>query len=278
MKIELRYFTGTGNSLKVLETCRIIFNESDNPTNISEISKNETILPDADLLGFCFPVYAFGIPRICNKYLNGIEKFKDQQKVFIIITAGDIDESGFAIKECERILSRKNCEIIYSDIIQMPINWTTSPKPPFPPSKEEAIEIIKKGEVKTQEVAKDILGGIKKYHSFNYPKRYSKIKFYWDYLLFKYLGLQNMWQLFEIYATCNGCQLCAKICPTNSIRIIDKKPVWSKTCEQCMRCVNFCPEESIYQSQGGETKGKNKYREPNFKPKHNNNLVHHFEK
>ncbi len=157
MKIELRYFTGTGNSLKVIKTCDIIFTESGNPTNISEISKNETILPDSDLLGFCFPVYAFGIPRICNKYLQGVERFKEQQKVFIIITAGDTDESGFAIKECERILIRKNCEIIYSDIIQMPVNWTTSPKPPFPPSKEEAIEIINKGAIKTQEIVKDIL-------------------------------------------------------------------------------------------------------------------------
>jgi len=256
MKIELRYFTGTGNSLKVAKTCDIIFTESGNFTNISEISKDEIIFPDSDLLGFCFPVYAFGIPRICNKYLKGIERFKEQQKVFIVITAGDSDESGFAIKECERILSKKNCEIIYSGIIQMPVNWTTSLKPPFPPSKEEATEIIKKGEIKTQEIVKDILGGIKKHHRFNYPKRYSKIKFYWDYLMFKYLGIQNLWRNFKVYDNCNGCKLCAKICPTNSIRIIDKRPIWSKTCEQCMRCVNFCPEESIYQSQGGDTKGK----------------------
>jgi ferredoxin len=269
MKIELRYFTGTGNSLKVLQTCHDVFTDSGNFTSISVISQNETTIQDADLIGFCFPVYAFGIPRICNKYLKGIEKFKERQKVFILITAGDSDESGFSIKECERTLGRKNCEIIYSGIIQMPNNWTTSPKPPFPPSKEEAIDIIHKGVLKTQEIAKDILGGIKKHHRFHYPKRYSIIKFYWDYLMFKYMGLQNMWRLFKVYDNCNGCQLCAKICPTNSIRILDKKPLWSKTCEQCMRCVNFCPLESIYQSQGGDTRGKNKYHEPGFKPKHN---------
>ncbi len=271
MKTELKYFTGTGNSLKVLKTCQTIFEESGIPANLSEISADETTIPDSDLLGFCFPVYAFGIPRICYKYLKGIESFTMRRKVFILITAGDSDESGFAIKECERILRKKNCEIIYSGVVQMPINWTTSPKPPFPPSKEEAFEIIKKGEVKTQEMAKDILNGIRKYHQFNYPQRYSRLKFYWEYWLFKYLGIQNMWRLFKIYDTCNGCQLCAKICPTNSIRINDKKPVWLKTCEQCMRCVNFCPAESIYQSHGGDTKGKNKYYEPGFKPKHNNN-------
>jgi len=271
MNIELKYFTGTGNSLKVLETCDVIFSESGNHTNVSEISIKHKTIPDSDLLGFCFPVYAFGIPRICYKYLKGIKKFKKQQKIFILITAGDSDECGFAIEECFQILNKKNCEIIYSGVVQMPINWTTSPKPPFPPSPEEAKEIIKRGQAKTKEIATDILNGIRKHHDFNIPKRYTRIKFYWEFWAFKYLGIQNMWRLFKVYDTCNGCQLCAKICPTNSIRIIDKKPIWSKNCEQCMRCVNFCPKESIYQTQGGDTKERNKYYEPSFKPTHNNN-------
>jgi len=266
MKIELRYFTGTGNSLKVLETCKSIFVESGNSTNISLISKDESCFPECDLIGFCFPVYAFAIPRICNRYLRGIKKFKKQQKVFFLVTAGDKNESGLAIKECERILSKKNCKIIFTGIVEMPINWTTSPKPPFPPIKQKALEIIDKGVIKTQEITREILGGIEKHHRFNYPVRYSKVKFYWEYFLFKYAGIQNMWRLFNVYDTCNRCELCAKICPTKSIKIIDKKPVWKSSCEQCMRCVNFCPKESIYQTGGGETKGRNKYREPDFKP------------
>lgn len=273
MKIELRYFTGTGNSLKVLTTCYNVFSEHGHQASISEISIDEKNIPGSDLLGFCFPVYAFGIPRICRKYLTGLKKFSIRQKVFLLITAGDPDESGFAIKECERILNKKNCDIIYSEVVQMPINWTTSSKPPFPPSTEEAEKIIRLGQIQAQKIADDILIGNKKYHNFNYPERYSKIRFYWEYWAFKYLGVQNLWRLFTVYDTCNGCQLCAKICPTNSIRIIDFKPVWSKTCEQCMRCVNFCPTESIYQTQGGDTKGKHKYREPDFKPQNNNRLI-----
>ncbi len=266
MKIELRYFTGTGNSLRILKTCDKMLTESGNFTNISQISGKEMVLPASDLIGLCFPVYAFGMPRICKACLKGIKGFEKKQKVFILVTAGKLDESGFAIKECERILRKKNCEIIYSDIIEMPINWTTSNKPPYPPSKEKALEIIHNGVIKTQEIIRNILSGTQKHHRFNYPQKYSVMKFYWDYLLFKYLGIQNMWRLFNVYNNCNGCQLCAKICPTNSIQINDKKPVWSKTCEQCMRCVNFCPSESIYQMQGGDTRGKHKYREPNFQP------------
>jgi len=266
MKIELRYFTGTGNSLKILDTCREVFVQANHTTTISEINFEEISFKEADIVGFCFPVYAFGIPRICRKYLKAINTFSNRQKVFVLITAGDSDESGFSVKECERILRKKNCEIVYSSVIQMPINWTTAPVPPFPPSKEEAIEIIKNGVVKTKKTAQEIINGISKYHNFNYPKRYSRLRFYKDYWLFKYMGVQNMWRAFKVYDTCNGCQTCSRICPTKSIKIIEKKPVWTSSCEQCMRCVNFCPNEAIYQSMGGDTKGKNRYFEPSFKP------------
>jgi Pyruvate/2-oxoacid:ferredoxin oxidoreductase delta subunit len=273
MTINLRYFTGTGNSLKILKTCREVFLTLHHEATISEINFDEVDFGDADLSGFCFPVYAFGIPRICRKYLKSIPKFNHRQKVFVLITAGDSDEAGFSVKECERILKKKNCNIVYTQVIQMPINWTTSPEPPFPPSKEEALKIIEAGVEQAKNSAHEILYGINNHHIFNYPERYTRIRFYKDYWLFKYMGLQNLWRTFKVYDTCNGCQVCTKICPTNSIKIKDGKPAWSATCEQCMRCVNFCPHESIYQSMGGDTKGKNKYHEPDFKPKQHHNRI-----
>jgi ferredoxin len=266
MKIELRYFTGTGNSLKILDTCREIFVQANHTAAISEINFNETCIAESDILGFCFPVYAFGIPRICRRYLKSVKKFNKRQKVFVLITAGDSDEAGFSVSECKWILSKKNCDMIYTDVIQMPINWITSPLPPFPPSKEEAMEIIKTGVFQAQKITWDILKGIIMHHSFNYPGRYTKLRFYRDYWLFKYMGIQNLWRTFKVYDSCNGCRTCAKICPTRSIEITGNKPVWTSTCEQCMRCVNFCPKEAIYQSYGGSTKGKNRYYEPGFVP------------
>jgi len=265
MKIDLKYFTGTGNSLKIMNTCREIFVQFNHEITISEINSEKANFFKSDLLGFCFPVYAFGIPRICRKYLKSLQKFKNRQNVFVIVTTGDSDESGFSLKECERILRKKNCVIVYSGVIQMPINWTTSPLPPYPPTKEEAVEIVKAGVEQAKCMARDILNGINKYHGFNYPKRYTRTRFYKDYWLFKFMGIQNLWRTFKVYDTCNGCQLCSRICPTKSIKMEEKKPVWTSTCEQCMRCVNFCPHESIYQSMGGDTKGKNKYHEPDFK-------------
>lgn len=265
MKIELKYFTGTGNSLKVMSVCRNVFTSQNHSVNMSMIKVGEQ-LDTTDIMGFCFPVYAYGIPRLCRKYLESLQSFKKKQNVFVIITAGDADESGFSIREATRILIKKNCSIIYTGVVQMPINWTTSPLPPFPPDKEEAKQIIDKAVILTERMANDIISRTVKFHKFNYPERFGKLKFCSDYLLFKYLGISNLWRNFRVYENCNGCGTCKRICPTQSIRMIENKPQWTSTCEQCMRCVNFCPKEAIYQTMGGDTKGKHKYSEPGFNP------------
>jgi|WetSurMetagenome_2_1015567.scaffolds.fasta_scaffold28982_2 NAD-dependent dihydropyrimidine dehydrogenase PreA subunit len=263
MKIELRYFSGTGNSWKVLDTCKNVFAENNHIVSISPIKTNEQLPSDADLIGFCFPVYAFGIPRICRRYLKQLQQFSKPQNVFIIITAGKQNESGFSVTECMKILRKKNCQIIYTAVVEMPINWTTYMNPP---SKEEAHTVIEKGIKQANEISEDILKGIHKYHRFNIPQNYGRFGLYREYYLFKYLGLQNMWRSFKVYDNCNGCGVCEKMCPTGSVKIINNKPVWSSSCEQCMRCVNYCLKEAIYQSMGGGTSGRNRYHEPDFKP------------
>ena len=263
MNVDLKYFSGTGNSYKILDTCRENFIQNGCNTTLSSITNKSKIDEKANLLGFCFPVYAFGIPRICRKYLQNLPEFQNPINTFIIITAGEQDESGFSIPESTSILSNKGLEIIYSAVIQMPSNWTVTMNPP---SKEKAKLIIENGVNRARLITKDILKGVASYHNFNYPPRYSKIGFYKDYYLFKWLGVSNLWRDFRTDETCDLCKLCSKICPTDSIEIVDNKPKWLKTCEQCMRCVNYCPKQAIYQKGEGSIKGKNIYYEPSFNP------------
>lgn len=262
MNITLRYFSGTGNSFKIINACRDFFVEAGHSVTISDIVSDGSIPDGADLIGFCFPVYAFGIPRLCRRYLKGLKRFSTKREAFVIITAGDADESGFSVRECEKLLSDINVEVVLTAVVQMPINWIISMNPP---SSQEALEIIDKGVSQVKDLMQKILSGTKEYHEFNIPPRYGRFGLYREYLLFRYLGINNLWRSYKVYDDCSGCGLCSLVCPTGSITMADGKPVWSKTCEQCMRCVNYCPDEAIYQSFGGDTRGRNRYLEPSFR-------------
>ncbi len=55
-------------------------------------------------------------------------------------------------------------------------------------------------------------------------------------------------KLFFANSRCDGCGLCAKVCPTRSIAIQGKnnpRPYWRYSCESCMRCAAFCPKRAV---------------------------------
>jgi NAD-dependent dihydropyrimidine dehydrogenase PreA subunit len=263
MHIDLRYFSGTGNSYKILEACNESFVQTGCNTTLFSITDSPKINEKADLIGFCFPVYAFGIPRICRKYLLNLPKFENPKNAFVLITAGDPDQSGFSVNESTKILKKKGLDVTYSDVVHMPSNWTVSMNPP---STEKAQAIINNGILHAKKIAQNILAGVQHHHVFNYPKTYSRFGFFKDYYSFKWFGVSHLWRDFRTEDTCDSCGLCEKLCPTQSIHIINGKPAWSNTCEQCMRCVNYCPEKAIFQKAQGSIKHKNTYYEPTFKP------------
>jgi ferredoxin len=45
---------------------------------------------------------------------------------------------------------------------------------------------------------------------------------------------------------CNGCSICAKVCPVQNIKMVENKPVWQHHCEMCLACVEWCPKKAIH--------------------------------
>jgi ferredoxin len=263
MNIELVYFSGTGNSWKILDTIGRTFEKNGHNVTTSPMKVGTQFSVDAGLIGICCPVYAFGMPRIVRKYLNDLAVETSSRKAIVVVTAGKKEESGFTIGEISRILRRKMFTIVYSEVVEMPANWTTYMNPP---TAEAAISILEKGQNEAQIIAENILQGNEYHHCQNIPPNYGRWGLYREYALFRFLGIHQLWRSFKTYDTCNGCGKCAKSCPTQSIQLQNNVPHWSATCEQCMRCVNFCPNKAIYQSMGGDTATRNQYHEPDFKP------------
>ena len=43
---------------------------------------------------------------------------------------------------------------------------------------------------------------------------------------------------------CNQCEICAKVCPTESV-VLEPYPVFGKSCIYCFSCMRNCPEGAI---------------------------------
>jgi ferredoxin len=64
---------------------------------------------------------------------------------------------------------------------------------------------------------------------------------------------------FRVNEKCSGCGICAKVCPTDNIKLVDGRPVWQHHCETCLACYSWCPQAAI----GGEIVSYNdRYHHP----------------
>ena len=65
---------------------------------------------------------------------------------------------------------------------------------------------------------------------------------------------------FWVEKTCNGCNICADICPVNNIVVKNGKPEWQHHCEQCWACAHWCPKKAIQYKES--TQHKERYHHP----------------
>ena len=72
MKTTIYYFSGTGNSLKIardiaekLEECELV--------PIAKVWQQDQLASTSEKVGFIFPLYYFGLPKIVYDFINNIE-------------------------------------------------------------------------------------------------------------------------------------------------------------------------------------------------------------
>lgn len=219
------YFSGTGNSKWVAEELAKQIDD----TAMDLITVGKAPIVPLDTFGLVFPIYAWGIPEPVRLFLNsatGRSAFS-----FAICTYGE--DAGHAMKDLKSLYPFNST---YS--IVMPNNYIIG----YDVDPAEVIQHkIASAKIQFQTIAKEVQNqqSVNKVTEGSLPRLKS--------LLISPLFDRFARRTKPFYATseCISCGLCARNCPTQTIKLIDGKPQWGDHCYQCTACINHCPVQAI---------------------------------
>jgi len=253
-KIEIYYFSGTGNSLHVAqEIQKRIPNTTLMP--ILSLLNEEAIELKGDIIGLVFPIYLSSTPVPVREFIRKIH-FKPEQFLFTVTT--NCGYPGKVELYLERLLAKRGKELDFYYTLKMASNSPKGLQPSFMIAQNWASTITEKNILVLEENVQKKLNIIvkaiinkKKNTDQDSPKPTNALTRFIN----KFLQLPLQWYIERINAkigfyfdsTCTGCGLCESVCPSKKIKLNNGKPLWQDDvrCYYCYACFNFCPEQSI---------------------------------
>lgn len=253
------YFTGTGNSLWIAKTLSEAFDEP--AVAVADLlNRGETSfsLKEEEKIFFVYPVHSWGPAVEMMRFVKRLEiKGYHGQPLYSVCSCGD--DCGYASRLLSKALKKKGLRLNGAYSVTMPNNYILLPG--FDTDSEElATEKLNKAPARLKQIIEAIRrndASSALYH----PGSSAFLKTYLVYPLFTHFAIGR--NSFRVTEACISCGLCEKICPTHTIRLIDKKPVWTDQCVQCVACIHRCPVKAI--EYGRETVKKGRYRHPNIR-------------
>ncbi len=231
--ISIYYFSGTGNTLKLLDVMKNRFEAEGSNVKLQEIKNANFIIPEKDTLtGFAFPINSQSVSPSVWKFLKSLPKVNGLE-VFVLVT---LNTSSGIINPLFKLLTSKGYKVKGLCEISMPNNMlqgTVDDKL----NKERLESAI----IKVEQFSKDLLSDTAKWKS-DY-KGSGFVSFLSRATPFPWFFMRKL-SKFSINDSCTKCGKCAKGCPVNNISI-KNIPVHHHSCEFCMRCAAYCPNKSI---------------------------------
>jgi ferredoxin len=227
---KIFYFSGTGNTLwsakkiaELLGGCELF--------NIAAEMRKPPETIEAERIIFLFPAYAYQSPLLVRRFL--IRSVIRSPYIAAIVTFGT--DPGGALAEVHRVLKRKKTKVSFFGRIPSVENYIPIFGPPRERKKTERLAMQRDA---TEEMARALDA-----QNTNrvWPVRPLSMCVSSLLRLAKPLFVKG----FKVTAECNGCGICAAICPACNITMKERRPVFSPGCEHCQACLNWCPRRAI---------------------------------
>ena len=235
----LFYFSSTGNSLTA---ARKIAEQLGNSkiVNIPGVMDAEIDFT-ADRIIVVFPIYMWGLPNIISRFFDKI-RLSGGTELYAVATNAGL--SGDPFKKAEKILKKNRQKLTSGYLVWMPENFTA--RYPVWPSWMQNLA-LRSSDKKIERISKNILNrqeGIRE-------KSFWGINWFLTIqhnILMHKLFIEKALKASDYFWStdnCNGCGICAKICPVENITMIAGKPEWGDHCEVCVACLQWCPQRAV---------------------------------
>lgn len=243
----ITYFSGTGNSRHIAG--RLAALTADIACDITRDTSG--IRDDDHVLGLVFPVYAWGLPRIYERFLSSIP-LRQFTYIYMVCTCGD--DTGCT----DRILARRlktlgNKRLSAAFSVRMPNTYIGLPGFDVD-TKEIAQAKLAQANGRLTTIAETINAQREGYTDV-WRGRFPRLKSYLLRPLFNLLLTSD--KAFHTTDRCQRCGKCVAVCPLHNIRTgKDGLPSWQGHCATCLRCYHACPCHAIEYRPFGKGKGQ----------------------
>ncbi len=242
-------FSGTGNSYHAAK--RIATSFETDMVDMAAAFRYKRFFYNAEGndVGFVFPVYFYGLPKIVEEFLEKLELRRPGHVYCLSTCAG---ESGRACEQLQEILgSRAKVDAFYD--VLMPENAVFYEDVP---DKDEAKVINDEADSAIDRIIESIRE--KRKGDFRTLAGQSGFEESRE----AYEELRNT-DLFSYDENCIECRICEHVCPEQIIKVYHRKPVWDEPqCSLCMSCLNMCPKKAI--QFGNDTGSRGRYFHPEY--------------
>ena len=245
MKVVICYFSGTGNTAKVVEKYRECFAAHGDSVQVVTMERLLTdglseeflnTLDQADLFGLGYPVHAFNAPSIVLKFAKILPYLSKKKRAFIVSTSGEpLKMNNISSLKTRHILRRRGFVVTNEYRYVMPYNIM------FRHTDTMAFHMWDVAQKMIPLDANEIVEGT--------PHRLKRV-FCGNLLAWimrcEHWGGRLNGRHYKVDEKCVLCQKCVNICPAQNITVVDGKLKFGKKCLMCQRCAQLCPKDAIH--------------------------------
>ena len=243
--MHLYVHTGTGNALWV---ARQLASELTEAALDYMPYPSQAFTIQVEKVGIIFPVHIWGLPRRVIQFINHM---KVKPGTYLFAVAVNAGQPAATLLQLQRLMTKRAMRLSLGYSVTMPSNYIPWGGP-GPIDAQKRLYSNARKKVKT--IAKAVQGGEK--NKVDRGPCWQNILFSGIYKM-TFRQVRNMDKKFWVDEKCDGCEICARVCPAANIKMIDGKPSWLHRCEQCLACLQWCPQEAIQY-------GKNTVKYPRY--------------